>query len=175
MSRVRIYRNHGIVTGVDDMPGGLDFVLPGLNYRMTDFQAAMALGPLERFPEELARRKALAAIYLDALSSVPNLQLPEVPEGHSLQSFMVVLPPHIQRKDLIQLLLEDGIQTNLGAQALHCLSYYRHQYGWEPSDFSVAAKLYHHGLVLPLYGHLTSETVRWIAERVMAHVLLATG
>jgi dTDP-4-amino-4,6-dideoxygalactose transaminase len=170
MERISRLRNHGIQTGVAEMPGGIDFVEAGLNYRLTDFQAALALGPLERFPEELNRRSALAKVYLQELSSIDGLRMPQIPEGHALQSFMLVLPPQVNRNALIQQLRAEGIQTNLGAQALHCLSYYRKQYALQPSDFPVAAELYYHGLVLPLYGQLSESDVKHITACLQRHL-----
>ncbi len=148
-------RNHGIM----QTPAGLDFTEAGLNYRLTDFQAALALGQLDRFAEELARRRALADSYRRELQDVVGLALPDVPTGHSLQSFMVVLPTAISRNQMIADLRGVGIETNLGAQALNCLTYYRNKYNLDEQSCPVATRLYHSGLTLPLYGTLREKDV----------------
>lgn len=148
-------RNHGIM----QTPAGLDFTEAGLNYRLTDFQAALALGQLDRFAEELARRRALADSYRRELQDVVGLALPDVPTGHSLQSFMAVLPTAISRNQMIADLRGVGIETNLGAQALNCLTYYRDKYNLDEQSCPVATRLYHSGLTLPLYGTLREKDV----------------
>ena len=160
--RVEMLRNHGMVkTG-----GGMDFQAAGLNYRMTDFQAALALGQMERFGDELACRRKLAEVYRRELRNTPGLGLPDIPEGHSLQSFMVVLAASMSRKEIMDGLLESGIQTNLGAQALNDLTYFRNQYGLDENSCPVATRLYQLGLALPLYGALMTEEIVRICSRL---------
>lgn len=160
--KISSLRNHGIVPGA----GGLDFQEAGLNYRLTDFQAALALGQMDRFGDELLRRRELAEIYRQELRDAPGLTLPVIPVGHSLQSFMVLLDETLARKDLIAALLARGIQTNLGAQALNCLAYYRRKYGLDEGSCPVATRLYRSGLVLPLYGFLATAGVLDISGKL---------
>lgn len=161
-------RNHGIVR-CDE---ATDFRYAGLNYRLTDFQAALALGQLERFELELARRRELAGIYLRMLGGVTGLSLPETPSGHALQSFMITLDNTISRKAVMAALLTHGIQTNLGAQALNCLSYFQNRYGVGEQSHPVASRLYHSGLVLPLYGALSASDVEEVCLALLGELAL---
>ena len=153
--KTRSLRNHGIIYNEK----GMDFIYAGLNYRMTDFQAALALGQLERFKEELIKRKFLVSKYYELLNDEAKIGLPENHDGHSWQSFMVVLNEGIDRKKIIDNLLMKDIQTNLGAQAINCLSYYMRKYGYCDNDFNNSSKLFKCGLVLPLYGKLTDDSI----------------
>ncbi len=158
--KVKMLRNHGIVaTG-----RGVDFQDAGLNYRLTDFQAALALGQLHRFHAELQRRRELAKLYRQELEHVTGLALPEIPGGHSLQSFMIVLSSGFSRAKIISELHECGIQANLGAQALNCLSFYREKYGFDSDTCPVASLLYESGLVLPLYGSMQVDDVKYVCH-----------
>lgn len=163
VERIRIFRNHGIC--LDN--GHMDFVESGLNYRMTDFQAALAIGQLERFGEELEKRRILVNRYCSLLRDAPRLSLPQNHEGHSWQSFMVILDESIDRDGMIRKLAERGIQANLGAQALNCLTYYKRKYAVDEKTFPNATRLYRHGLVLPLYGKLNTRDIDFIAESVI--------
>jgi len=158
--KIAALRNHGIYYGQN----GMDFRDAGLNYRLTDFQAALALGQLERFNDELSRRHELATLYKSELYQINGLTLPDIPSGHSLQSFMVMLDAAVSRKKLISALLENGIQTNLGAQALNCLTYYQRKYGLNEDSCPVATCLYNSGMVLPLYGSLTVNDIQSICK-----------
>lgn len=161
---VKELRNHGI--RIDR--GKADFVAAGLNYRMTEFQAALAIGQLGRFERELQRRKRLAAQYLDRLSGVPHISLPRDNAGSSWQTFMLVLDANVDRSTVISRLADRGIQSNLGAQAINALSYYRSKYGWTDASCPVATRLYRHGLALPLHGAMTLKDVRFVSDSLAA-------
>ena len=160
VEKIKSLRNHGI----SYTEKGLDFFTDGLNYRMTDFQAALAIGQLARFRDELGKRHELAEVYRRNLSGVANISLPAAKEGQSWQSFMIVLSEGIDRKIIVDMLARKGVEANLGAQALHELSFFRHRYGFGTDDFPVAANLYRNGLVLPLYGKLTINDIEYISE-----------
>jgi dTDP-4-amino-4,6-dideoxygalactose transaminase len=160
--RIASLRTHGIVRTAD----GMDFQDAGLNCRLTDFQAALALGQIDRFGAELARRRELVATYQHELRDVSSLTLPEIPDGHSLQSFMVMLAARFSRKDVMASLLESGIQANLNTGAINCLAYYQRKYGLNENSCPVATRLYRSGLVLPLYGAMTTDDVERICGRL---------
>ena len=157
--RVRRLRNHGI----EARDGMADFTAAGLNYRLTDFQAALALGQIERFGAAVARRRDLAARYAYLLAGTPGLALPEPDDGHSWQSYMVVLDDGLDRLAVIEELRAAGIEANLGAQALHELGYFAGKYGYEADAFPNASRLYRSGLVLPLHTGLRDDEVLHVA------------
>lgn len=160
INRIRVLRNHGI-TATDK---GIDFTEAGLNYRLTDFQAALAIGQLSRFNAELQRRREQVALYLKLLAAQPGITLPQAHEGHSWQSFMIVLDTRHNRAEIIRQMHSAGVQTNLGAQAMHRLDYFRRHYGHAADDFPVASLLYDQGLVLPLYGKLSDAQITQVAD-----------
>ena len=162
-NRIRSLRNHGI----EATNSGIDFTSPGLNYRMTDFQATLAFGQLERFNDELDKRRELAKIYCKLLKKEEKLLLPEVDVGHSWQSFMVVLHESLCRQKVINGLNKKGIETNLGAQALNCLKYFKEKYNFKECNFDNARDLYKSGLVLPLYGKLSATDIEYIAMSLL--------
>ncbi len=160
MRKARELRNHGIRLTA----GGADFTVAGLNYRLTEFQAALGIGQLVRFPEELAKRWRLARLYMKLLEDLPGVSLPASDEGCSWQTFMVVLDHRINRGMVIQQLAKQGIQSNLGAQAINALSFYRKKYRWSPESHPVATQLYRQGLALPLHGGVSTKDVTRICK-----------
>ncbi len=167
VERIKALRNHGIVYN----NGKMDFVAAGLNYRMTDFQAALALGQLERFHDELRSRSCLAGQYFSRLDGCPRLFLPRNAVGHSWQSFMVVLDDRVDRDSIIGSMGQRGVQVNLGAQALNCLTYFHGKYGVADVDCPAATRLYRSGLALPLYGNLTEKDVDFICASLKETIL----
>jgi dTDP-4-amino-4,6-dideoxygalactose transaminase len=158
VERAKRLRNHGMTRTHE--AAAWDFVDAGLNYRMTDFQAVLGACQLERFADELASRHAQASSYLTELAGLPAVSLPAAPNGHSWQSFMVVLDATHEREKVRTALHAEGVETTIGAQALNCLSYFRRQYNLSQESFPHATRLFRHGLVLPLHGRLsTAESV----------------
>lgn len=161
---VKDLRNHGMrVSG-----STRDFVAAGLNYRMTEFQAALGAGQLVRFPRQIQGRRKLAECYQVFLRDARRMTLPASDPGHTWQTFMITLDPGQDRDKVITALGEQGVQANLGAQAINCLSYYRGKYGWEPDSCPVAAQLYSHGLALPLHGLMGEADVRLVVAALSA-------
>lgn len=62
-------------------PGDYDMRFVGLNARMSELHAAVALESLAELDDHLARRRALAARYRTGLAAVPGVASQTVPEG----------------------------------------------------------------------------------------------
>jgi perosamine synthetase len=157
-NKLSLLRNHGICRKDD---GSIDFLLPGYNYRLTEFQAVLGLNQLGQFDCWLERRREIVKLYYHKLADI-GIQLPDDIEGHAWQTFMVVLPEHINRTSVIKKLKQENIETNLGAQALHMLSYYSSKYDYVKGDFLNSAILYERGLAIPLHPFLQENEINAI-------------
>ncbi|WP_127579934.1 DegT/DnrJ/EryC1/StrS family aminotransferase [Paenibacillus koleovorans] len=156
-------RNHGI----EYSNQSIDFVVPGLNYRMTEFQAALGITQVEYFKRMLNIRFEIAQQYQQLLKDIEMFQLPENLDGHSWQTFMIVLNEEYDRRTIINELKSREIETNLGAQALHMLSYFKQKYAYHENDFSVAARLFKHGLAIPIHDKLTASEINKVSEQLV--------
>lgn len=74
-----------------DRAVGRHHVSFGLNYRMTELQAAVARAQLVKLPWVVEARRRTAARLLKALDGLAGVRLPE-PEGHAWWLFPLVLP-----------------------------------------------------------------------------------
>jgi len=152
--RLRLLRNHGMQRDED----GVRFASLGMNYRLSEVQAAVGRVQLRRLPGFLARRRALAAVYNEALAGAPLL-LPADPPGarHSYQAYVVVLPDTTDRRRVMQGLGARGFETAVGTYAIHSLDYYKRKCGLADGLFpdSTAAAL--RTLALPLHPGMTDE------------------
>lgn len=162
-AKLRIWRNHGMLKAEQ----GVKFVLPGFNYRLTNFQAAMGRTQLAKFDRWLQIRSTLQQLYRKELADT-NLLIPDERIGHAWQTFMVVLPRHLVRKAIIVILKEMGIETNLGAQAIHCQPYYQQKYPKMCTyhQGNIAAWLYTHGLALPLCQDYSAIDIQFISQQL---------
>ncbi len=87
-----------------------------LNYKMTDFQAAMGVRQLERLPTFLARRLSLAASYHKSLAN-SNAVHPTAPDRwtHVYYRYVLRIPSFRNSKDLLADLL-----TRLERRGIQC-------------------------------------------------------
>ncbi|MDA0633898.1 DegT/DnrJ/EryC1/StrS family aminotransferase [Nonomuraea sp. MCN248] len=84
--RMRLFSDKGW-----DRAAGRSHATFGLNYRMTELQAAVARAQLAKLPGVVAARRRTAVQLLEALRGIPGVRLPR-PEGHAWWLFPVVLP-----------------------------------------------------------------------------------
>ncbi|MGE7809775.1 DegT/DnrJ/EryC1/StrS family aminotransferase [Lysinibacillus capsici] len=160
-SKIELLRNHGLKR---DENGLIDVVMPGYNYRMTDFQAAMGINQLVEFNENILKRKELVEEYFKQLSGFKEIILPKNINEHAWQTFMVILNTEINRDSVIKLLKVNLIETTVGAQALHLLTYYASKYSYVSNDYPVSKVLFQQGLALPLHPLLNLDDIHEIAR-----------
>ena len=161
-SKIRQLRNHGI-----ELEGeSVQFVEAGFNYRMTDFQAAMATSQFDRLQSILGYRSKLASIYSNEITN-PLITLPIVPSGrnHTWQTYHVILEEEMDQQKTMAALREKKIGTNYGAQCIPGQKYYKEKYGFDaPLQYPNAWKAFCKGLAIPLYERLTEKNVMYIAK-----------
>jgi len=164
-SRLRSFINHGI----ENKNGRSDVPLWGLNFRITDFQAALGIPQLKILDSYLAKRIKLAGYYNSKLEGVPGLKVPAyISNGsHTYQTYHVLFDKKVNRDNIIQALKEKGIQSNIGAQAIHMLTYYREKYSFDSTDFPFAEAAYKSGLALPIGHHVSESDVAYICSSLI--------
>ncbi len=145
---IKQLRNHGI----DYESGKPRFVVPGLNYRMNNIQAAMGIAQFDKMSEILEKRSVLAEEYHKLLDGSDAFLLPRtrVDSKHSWQTYHIVLHDRINRDNVISVLKDNEIETNYGANAVHLEPYYFQKY--KIDNLYNASKLFHQGLALPLHS-----------------------
>lgn len=160
--KLRQLRNHGI----EMIDGNMHFLQAGFNYRLTDFQAALALSQFQRIGNILFYKQQLSDIYFNEIKN-PRITLPVVPKdrNHTWQTFHVLLGDELDQRQVMQLLKEKNIGSNYGAQCIPAQKYYLHKYGYDSScKFPIAYKAFTKGLAIPLYERLTELQVLYIAQ-----------
>jgi len=126
--RMRLLRQHGM--SVNDRvrhesPKVIfeDHVEVGYNYRMTDIQAAVGIQQLAKLDWIVAERRKIAMRYHEAFRQVDTIRIPVEQEGHfsNFQSYSVYLKENcpIDRNDLMQKMLDEGIATRRGIMTTH--------------------------------------------------------
>jgi perosamine synthetase len=162
--KLRQLRNHGI-----EMENGqMNFVQAGYNYRMTDFQAALAWGQFQRLDSILRHKGELAEVYFSAVRN-PKIVLPHVPKNsnHTWQTFHLLLDGSLSQKDVIEKLKSEGIGTNYGAQCIPAQTYFKKKYNLNSEDsFPNAQKAFKKGLAIPMYERLSTNEILHITTTI---------
>jgi len=162
--KIALLRNHG----AKKVDRKLDFLIAGLNYRITEFQAALGISQLKIIEQLVNKRVEQAQIYSDFFAEINEIVIPVKfkDRKHIYQTFHVLLKTKT-RDSIINKMLQKGIETNLGAQALHCLDYYINKYGHKPNQYPNAEIAFYHGLALPIGMHLDNDKINFIGEELL--------
>jgi dTDP-4-amino-4,6-dideoxygalactose transaminase len=148
----------------------MDFVLPGLNYRMTDFQGAMGVTQMAKIERIITARRDRAESYAQLLART-NIQSPVVPpqSRHVYQSYVALLPAElaVRRPALITALKDRGIETTIGTWHMPLTTYFRSKYGFALGDYPVCDAVFARALTLPLHEQLAYEDQREVVATLL--------
>ncbi len=159
--RVDALRFHGI-TYLPDRTR--DVAFPGGKFNLPDVNASIGSAQLDRLPDFLATRRALAVRYFERFATDPPCVLPPRPhdgDGQSWNMFSVLLPLDrltVTRKALRDALDAQGIGTGVSYEALHLCTLGR-RYGYKEGDFPVTERIARETVTLPLHAGMTAADV----------------
>ncbi|UTD30434.1 DegT/DnrJ/EryC1/StrS family aminotransferase [Bradyrhizobium sp. WD16] len=147
-----------------------DYVVVGFNYRMTDIQASIGRKQLERLPELVSRRRALASRYTELLGNIEGLHLPFEPDWarSNWQSYCVRLPGRVEQRTVMQKLLDQGIATRRGIMCSHREAPYAGTVCLHDLRQSELAQ--DHAILLPLYAQMTEDDQVQVATALRAEL-----
>lgn len=168
---LRVMRNHGLDPNVPSP----DFIEAGFNLRLTEFQAALGVSQLERYPTLISTRRRLAKRYNTLLTEIPVTRPAAPGDGsHIYQSYVVRLDPAIapRRAAILANLREQGVEANIGTHHMPLITYYRRELGCAPGDYPVTDEVAATAVALPMHSYLTDDdqdtVVRALARAIDA-------
>ncbi|HKF49225.1 MAG TPA: DegT/DnrJ/EryC1/StrS family aminotransferase [Terracidiphilus sp.] len=161
--RMRLMRSHG-------QSGKYLHTLMGLNYRMTDVEAAIGRSQLRRLDSMLATRHRNAGLLNDGLAGTPGITPQRITSGgdHAWHQYCVQVDASVfglDRNQLAEKLHEEGIATGVHyPRGLHQQPIFQELYGYEP--LPVTERLATQILALPVHHGLEEEDVSRIVDAV---------
>lgn len=154
--RLRILRNHG----QDPDAAAPDFVEPGHNMRLTEFQAALGLTQMVKLDRIIASRRLQASRY-DALLASSGIRPPSALPGsrHVYQSYVALVPASAasRRNDIIAAMRQEGIETTIGTYHIPLTRFYRERSHYAPGHFPCTDDIGQRAISLPLFERLSEE------------------
>jgi dTDP-4-amino-4,6-dideoxygalactose transaminase len=165
-ARLRIGRDYG-------NPGDYDTRFVGLNARMSEFHAAMALESLALLDHTLVQRRELAMRYVGGLVGVPGIRSQVVPleDVSTYKDFTIAVDATefgIDRNQLVAVLAAEGIDTrNYFDPPVHR----QHAYRGERTPFLPTTDAVSRSVVsLPIYPDLSFDDVDAVTRVIrLAH------
>ena len=156
---MREFRNHGRRHGfMNEL---------GYNYRMTDFQAALARSQLCRLAQFVIRRQEIAALYDEAFADVHVTPLTTRSTVDHARHLYVVRARSERERDAIRVALQaEKIETAVHYPPVHLQPYYRKTFGTKLGDFPVAEKAATEILSLPIFPDMKDDDVGRVIEIV---------
>ncbi len=158
--RMERLRSHGITRDpaqmewASDGPWYYQQIDLGLNYRMTELQAALGLAQMQRLADYVDRRNALADRYDALLAGLP-LALPGRMEGaRSSFHLYVIRVAADRRRAVFDSLRAQGLGVNVHYIPVHTQPHYR-RLGFRPGQFPASEAYYAGAISIPLYAGLT--------------------
>jgi perosamine synthetase len=163
-------RAHGVDRRHDErsMPGTYDVPSIGLNYRMSELQAALGRSQLLKIEENLARRRASFEALRAAFGGVPGVRVLDG-EGNSWYCLVLVLEGALaaRRAELVGFLRDRGVGTSLYyPQPVPRMRYYREKYAYEAGRFPRAEEISDCSIALPVGPHLSADDVAYVGEQL---------
>lgn len=171
--RLSLLRSHGVTRDPDLMtheshgPWYYQQVSLGLNYRLTELQAALGISQMSRLKAFVARRNELAVRYGKLLADLPLDRPWQLPETYSA-FHLYVIQPHFERlkkthREVFVELREAGLGVNLHYIPIHTQPFYQ-ELGFKHGEFPVAEDYYRKSISIPLYHSMTNDQQDEVVE-----------
>ncbi|OGO28140.1 MAG: polysaccharide biosynthesis protein [Chloroflexi bacterium RBG_16_54_18] len=139
----------------------------GYNYRLDEMSAALGRVQLSRLDEMIAKRAAVAAMYLEQLDALSEVECLSISPNTTRQSwfvFVVRFAAHIDRDHIAMELIKNGIPARPYFTPIHLQPYMVERFDYKPGDFPVTEDLGRRSLALPFSSMMSGNQV----ERVCA-------
>lgn len=151
-----------------------DVVESGFKCNMTDIQASMGLVELDRYEENLARRRAIMRAYNEGFSSFPWAKTPifenEVKIGsYHLYLFRINGITESQRDEIIQEISKRQVAVNVHYMPVPMLTAFKADF--DIKNFPQTYANYACEITLPVYFNLTDEQVQEVISAVSESVI----
>ena len=147
--------------------------MPGYNYRLTEFQAALGLTQMGKLQRVVDGRRRAAAVY-DRLLAGTALQPPRILAGasHVYQSYVALLPEAAagRRREIIAAARIAGVETQVGTIHMPLTTFFRTRYSHSAGDFPVTDSVASRALTLPLYEKITPDEQRTATDVILGLV-----
>lgn len=172
---LRRFRNHGISSDARQRQSAgqwhYEMELLGYNYRLPDIACALGIQQLKKLDANLARRRAIAALYSAAFREIagvipPGVRVEANPAWHLYPIRLDVEKIGVDRATIFRALRAENIGVNVHYIPVHMHPYYRRQFGYKGGEFPVAEDAYSRLISLPMFHGMSDRDVEDVVTAV---------
>ena len=139
----------------------------GLNYRLTDIQAALGISQLKKLDNFIRKREKIAAKYDKELKEIYGLTLPKLLFKDRKSSWHIY-PIRVEREKR-RYVFEELQKSGIGVQ-VHYIPVYWHPYyqklGYKRGSCPNAEKWYESEISIPIYPSLKKEEQEKVIKKL---------
>ena len=155
-NKTRLIRSHGDV-------GDYNSTVFGLNFRISDIHAALALAQLKQINQFLKHRQNLAKIYKDELHNFEFQRIPDYVTLHPYMLFAILLDSK-KRNSLRKFLSKNQIDTRICWPPTHKQPF--HSNLFRDQKLPNSEKIFSKILNLPMGNGLTETNIHHVAKMI---------
>lgn len=151
------------------IPGVYEVPTLGLNYRMSEMQAALGRTQTRRLGENLERRAANFRALKAGLASCAGVHIidavdPRASSSHYSMSVVLHGPLAAKRNEVVAALNAQGVGTSIYyPQPVPRMKYYRDKYGYDAAQYPNATAISDCSIALPVGPHIGLDDVAHVA------------
>lgn len=164
-NRIRLLKGQG-----QDPKRRYWFVETGYNYRMTNIEAAIGLGQLEKLDEHIIYRKKVAEQYDELFEGHNCLTLqattPEADNVNWMYSILLSPEANITRDELMAKLEDDGIETRPLFYPMHIMPPFYDKMARCPIAEDISGR----GMNIPTHSLLECKDIEYVAEKILFYL-----
>jgi len=178
--KARLFRSHGMehdhskfITPVDEDNAGdwyYEQQFLGMNFRMTDFQAALLGSQLDKLAFFVKRRKEIVDIYNRELANIPEIIVQkEIPESDTSRHLYVIQLDldklNCTRKQFYDAMSAENVQCQIHYIPVYWFPVYE-KLGYKKGLCPNAEYIYGRIMSIPLYPKMTDEDVESVIHAI---------
>jgi len=144
----------------------------GFNYRLPDILAALGLSQLKKVESIKSKRNKIIQKYTNAFKGIDWIKAPQKDLSDSLFHLYVIQIDFEKigksKKEVMNLLLSQGIGTQVHYIPIHSHEFYKNNYHYESSDYPNAEEYYLKALSIPLFPNMSEDETARVIDTILA-------
>lgn len=137
-----------------------DVKVLGYKYNMTDIQASLLMGQLNRIDKNTAKREKICQQWEKTIDQLENIDYPKVKYGKSSRHLFTIWVAPTKRDKAIEYLNKQGIPVSVHFKPVHTFTYYKKKY--KNIKLKITEKIGKSTISLPLYPQLTKKEIDYV-------------
>ena len=169
-NKLKVLKAFGIDKDINERKkqGDYDVKFLGLNYRMTDFQAALGYRQLLNYKKNLKKRQLIGKRYIQNFSKTNKVSFVKFSKKCSFFVFQIFTK---KRDNLLKMLKENNIGVSVHySRSLPRMHYYKNKYKLSSDNFPNSILYADTNISLPVYPKLSFSKVDYISNKIIKYL-----